>query len=501
MNPKDLTTNRKALTINLDSQVYGTFAEIGAGQGVAENFFKAGGAAGTIAKTMSAYDMLFSDVIYGKTGRYVSRERLEQMLNHEYRLLIERLQETRGQNTCFFVYANTVAARNYRGTNECHGWMGIRFQEKPMTEPNDIVIHVRMLDKTNAGQQEALGIIGVNLVYGAYLHMKDTQAFIESLSDNLGTDRIEVDMIHFSGPTFANVDNRILSLQLVEQGLTNAVMFSPDNKVLQPSEALYKKVILVERGSFRPITNINVDMISCAGAQLLQEPEVVGENIITLMEITMNNLLATGFDLKDFIARVDVMTAMGYTVLISNYPEYFRLSAYFRRYTQKMIGMVLGINHLLAIFDEQYYQDLEGGILESCGRLFKDSVKLYVYPMQAKAFNQYFKMQEGEDYMNLGPGIQKQQMLVTADNVLVPAHLRSLYAYLRENHYVEAIQGFNKEYMDIFSREILKQIKVGGDDWEKAVPEKAVEIIKERKLFGYASRTEKDVANEAEAAR
>lgn len=483
--PYDLTTNRKALTINLDSQIYGTFAEIGAGQEVARHFFKAGGASGTIAKSMSAYDMKFSDEIYGKSKRYVSEDRLLQMLNHEYNLLHERLSQSRGNDSCFFVFANTVAARNYKGTNECHGWMGIRFEIKPHTEPDDIYLHVRMLDKTNFAQQEALGIIGVNILYGAFMYSSDSKAFIQSLSDNIGTARIEVDMISFRGPRFKDLDNRILSLQLVENGLTNAVMFSPDNIVLQPSEVLYKKPLLIERGSFRPVTKVNLDMITSAGAQFIQEPDIMGENIIVLMEITINNLLATGFDLDDFLARIEILSSLGYNVLISNYPEYYRLSAYFRRYTQKKIGLVLGINHLLAIFNEIYYENLEGGILEACGRLFKDNIKLYVYPMQNHAFQHYKHLQE-EIYSEMNEtNTSVNDLLITADNVQVSTHLRSLYTYLKENHFIEAIHGFNSQFLHIFSRNILNKIKNGEEDWEASIPEKVVSMIKEQKLFNY----------------
>lgn len=491
MKPSDLTTNRKALTINLDPQIYGTFAEIGAGQEVARHFFKSGGAAGTIAKSMSAYDMKFSDDIYGKTPRYVSEARIQQMLDHEYNLLLERLRDTRGNETNFFVFANTVSARNYHGTNECHGWMAVRFQLKPNTEPNDIIIHVRMLDKTNLSQQDALGIIGVNLLYGAYTYSHDHKAFVESLADNLGNDRIEVDMLKFHGPAFEHLDNRILSLELVAQGLTNAVLFSPQNTVLQPSSALRKKVLLVERGSFRPITHINLDMLSCAGAMLVQEPDVMGEEIVVLMEITMKNLLASGFDVHDFLSRIDIISSLGYNVLISNYPEYYRLSAYFRRYTQKRIGMAMGINHLLAIFNEAYYDDLDGGILESFGRLFKETVKLYVYPMHATAFEQYWKLQEGNtEDLTVVEGTPAADMLITADNIQVKPNLRHLYEYLRENDYIAPIHGFDDRHMDIFSRDILKQIKEGTGDWEQHVPKKVAVMIKERSLFNYKPREE-----------
>lgn len=484
--PFDLTTDRKALTINLDTEIYGTFAEIGAGQEVARHFFTAGGAAGTIAKSMSAYDMQFSDQIYGRCKRYVSKERLTQMLDHEYELLIERLTETRGKDTTFFVYANTVAARSYKGTKECHGWMGVRFQLVPLGPYNDIMMHVRMLDATNVAQQEALGIIGVNLLYGTFIYSNDYKAFVESLADNLGNARIEVDMLTFSGPDFKQYDNRVISLQLVEQGLTNAVMFSPDGLILQPSEALYKKVILVERGSFRPLTHINIDMLTCAESQLIQEPEIIEEKIVILLEITIKNLLATGFDLADFLARVDIISTLGYNVLISNYPEYYKLSAYFRRYTQKMIGIALGINHLMAIFDDQYYNSLDGGILEACGRLFKDNVKLYVYPMHAKAFKHYKELLESQNGTKLIEDSDDEStkgVLITADNVKLKPHIRHLYEYLKENGYIEAIQGFNPSHLDIFSRDVLKMIRKEEPGWEDAIPKQVADIIKEKKLF------------------
>jgi hypothetical protein len=388
--PELLTTNRKALTINLGESRYGTIAEIGAGQEVARYFFQAGGASGTIAKTMSAYDMAFSDAIYGKAPRYVSRERLTTMLNHEYSLLEERLAGTRGNRTAFFVFADTVATRSFKGDNDAHGWMGIRFQVHPQEPPNDIILHLRMWDKEAVLQQEALGIFGVNFIYGAFFYRTAPEKFIRSLVDNLSTDRIEVDMLKFAGPAFAQVDNRLLSLLLVQTGLTNAVMFGPDGDVLQPSEVLYKKAILVERGSFRPVTLVNLDMLNCATAQFLQEPAVKGKPVMVLMEITMNNLLAAGrLDAADFLARVDLLGAIGYTVLISNYPEFFRLTSYFRRYTKEMIGVALGINNLVEIFNEKYYDNLEGGILESFGRLFRNAVKLFVYPMREAAFARY----------------------------------------------------------------------------------------------------------------
>lgn len=482
-----LTTNRKALTINLDAQIYGTFAEIGAGQEVARVFFQAGGASGTIAKTISAYDMAFSDAIYGKAPRYVSHERLALMLDHEYHLLNERLAVSRGTETTFFVFADTVAARNYKGTNDAHGWMGVRFQLKPGEAPSEIVLHVRMWDKENILQQEALGIVGTNLIYGAFYYRDDPAQFTRSLLDNLSADRIEVDMLRFSGPAFKHVDNRLMSLHLVQFGLTNAVMFDTDGEVLQPSEVLYKKAILVERGSFRPVTHVNVDMLNCATAQFVQDPLVKGKEVIVLMEITMNNLLAAGeIDANDFLSRVDLLADLGFTVLISNYSEYYRLTSYFRRYTKEMIGVAMGINNLIEIFNEKYYENLEGGILESFGRLFRHSVKLYIYPMRQEAYDRYLTTGRTTTVPTAtGSHSFASSVLINAKNVQVVDHLRNLYNHLLENHYIECIVGFDQGMLHIFSRDVLRRIKEQDATWEQMVPPSVMTAIKKRLLFGY----------------
>jgi hypothetical protein len=485
-----LTTNRKALTVNLDAAKYGTFAEIGAGQEVARWFFQAGGAAGTVAKTISAYDMTFSDAIYGKAPRYVSRERLSLMLDHEYVLLKERLAAARGAATTFFVFADTVSAMSFKGNNECHGWIGIRFQTEPGGEPSDVFMHVRMWDKENILQQQALGIVGVNLIYGAFYLRDNLDDFIVSLVDGVGTTRIEVDMLKFSGPAFRQADNRLTSLFLVKHGLTNAVMYGPGGEVLQPSEVLYKKAIMVERGSFRPVTHVNVDMINCACAQFVQEPLVKGKDVIVLMEITMNNLLAAGeLDAADFLARVDLLGDIGFTVLISNYSEYYRLTTYFRRYTKEMIGVAMGVNNLLEVFNEKYYEHLEGGILESFGRMFRHAVKLYVYPMQKRAFDRY--LAEGISAAPLPapaavPALSPQ-ILINAKNLQVPENLRNLYLHLLENHYIDCITGYNADILAIFSRDVLLRIKTNDPSWERMVPAEVATAIKKRKLFGYGA--------------
>jgi len=485
-----LTTNRKALTINLDGTRYGTVAEIGAGQEVARIFFQVGGASGAIAKTISAYDMTFSDAIYGKAPRYVSQERLQTMLDHEYRLLKERLFDKRGDRTKFFVFADTVAARSFKGNNDGHGWLGVRFQHNPLEEPNEVVIHVRLWDKENVQQQQALGIVGINLIYAAFNYTADPKQFIQSLVDNIGTTRIEVDMIRFTGPVFQHVDNRLLSLHLVQFGLTNAVMFAPNGEVLQPSEVLHHKAVLVERGSFRPVTHVNVDMLNCATAQFMQEPMVKGKDMVVLMEITMNNLLADGdLDADDFLARVDMLGHIGFTTLISNYSEFYRLVSYFRRYTKEMIGVAMGINNLLEIFNEKYYESLEGGILESMGRMFRHAVKLYIYPMRQDAYERYLASGHPASALAHAPSHAfASEIMITARNLQVSDRLRNLYAHLLENHNLDCIVGCNPDYLNIFSRDVLQRIKSGDPVWETMVPAKVAEFIKERRLLGYAPK-------------
>lgn len=499
-----LTTNRKALSVNLDPRRYGTFAEIGAGQETCRNFFQAGGAAGTIAKTISAYDMTFSDSIYGKVGRYVSSDRVYKMLEHEYTLLEERLKDEFGEEKCFFAYANTMKAKSYRGGNDTHGWMGIRFQVDPLGPSSEIILHTRMWDPENVQQQQAVGILGTNLIYAACYYHDNVERLIESLVDNVGNERIEVDLIHFSGPAFADVDDRIANLHLVRRGLTNAVLFSPEGKITQPSEALYKKAILVERGSFRPVTRVNIDMLRCSASQFIQEPPVQGKEVIVLAEITMNNLLASGkLDYEDYLARIDTLGATGNFVLISNYFEFYRLTSYFRRYTKEMIGVTMGINNLLEVFKEKYYLHLEGGILESFGRLFRHSVKLYIYPMKQRAYRRYLQLQEEDtgvvaesEYSNATSSGLTDELLITCNNLRVAQRLSHLYLHLLENGYIENIRGIDETMLEIFSDDILSAICKNDPNWENMVPSAAAEFIKANQLFGYTCPTEEASVSE-----
>ncbi len=459
-----LDTHQKALHVNLDPRRYGTFAEIGAGQEVVRWFFRVGGGAGTIAKSMSAYDMKVSDAIYGRASRYVCRDRLQAMLDYEHELNRNRLHEIRGDTTAFFAFADTVSARNFQGTNECHGWMGIKFQAHPRDDDSQIIIHVRMLDGEAALQQEALGIVGVNLVYGAFALNHEPELLVNSLLDGLSTSRIEIDMIEFSGIAFRHVDNRLMSLKLVELGLSGAAMFAAGGEVIQPSEFFYRKAILVERGSFRPVCNVNIDMLRCAHEKFRELPSVQGKEVVQVMEITMNNLKAQGeIDLRDFLARADVMAACGMPVLISDYFQYYRLAAYLSHYTKESIAITMGAASVLDLFDEQYYKGLAGGVLESFGRLFKNDLKIYVYPLRDPI--------TGE--------------LTTCDNLEVQPELRQLYGYLKDRGGINPLDNFDPECLKVFSREVLCKIKTGDTSWESMVPKAVADVIKRKNFFEY----------------
>jgi hypothetical protein len=456
-------TLQKALQVNLDPRWYGTIAEIGAGQEVARWFFRAGGAAGTVAKTMSAYDMAVSDAVYGKSDRYVSKGRLQAMLDHEFELNIDRLGDERGDETAFFAFADTVVARSYRGGNECHGWMGVKFQSHPRDEPSQVVVHVRMLDDEAALQQEALGVVGVNLLHAAFFRHHQPEDLVESLLDRLTTGRIEIDMVEFTGIEFRAVDNRVMALKLVQLGLSGAAMFGPDRRVLQPSEVLRKKAILVERGSFRPPTVVNIDMLEAAREKFVADPAVAGREILLLTELTMANLRAGGdvVDRRDFLARADLLAACGMTVLISDYVAYHRLAAYLAWRTDGRIGMVMGVPSLIDLFDEASHATLPGGILESFGRLFKNDLKLFVYPM----------LRDGE--------------VTTVDTVSVGAELQPLYDYLYRRGSFVGLDNYQPDYLPILSRDVLKRIPTDDGTWEAMVPPAVCEVIKKRGFFGY----------------
>ncbi len=466
MERKILETEQKALEINLDEVIYGTFSEIGAGQEVARYFFQVGAAAGTIAKTMSAYDKVYSDKIYGvePSGRYVCESRVYRMLDHEYELMLSRLRLERPSNN-FFVFADTVSAINYTRTIKGSGWMGVRFQLNPDAEPNDFVLQVRMLDNNNQLQQQAIGILGVNMIYACYRYYDSPEMMLQSLLDNV-KGRVAIDMVRLNGPDFKAVDNRLLALKLVQYGLTNFSMFGPDGQGVHPSEFLYRKNVMVVRGSFRPATVVNLDMIQKGFEQFRKEEDVDSQKSFLLAEITLDNLASEGaIDDQDFLDRADVLCALDQTVVISSTSDQGLFIKHLDEYKVPRIGMVIGVRELLELITDKFYQHKDGELLSVFGRIFKKHIRFYVYPA----------MQEGS------------AELMTAKNLPVPEDVKFLYKHLLDNKQIVDITHFNKDTLHVFSPKILKMIMDNETGWENFVPKKVVAIIKEKSLFGFPS--------------
>lgn len=461
-----LSAKQKALRINLNQDIYGTFAEIGAGQEVVRHFFRAGGASGTIAKAISAYDKDFSDALYGTElkGRYVCQTRLEKMLKHEYHLIEERLPRDKHPTKQYFTFANTVATINYQKTSQGHGWFGVKFQTSADEEPSEVFLHARLHESDALQQQITTGKLGVNLMYGCFFSHANPREILISLYDNIERDHMEVDMIQMNGPAFENVDNRILSLQLVKEGMTDAVIFTPDGVNRQASDILYKKNILAIRGSFRPVTKVNIDMIAKGLKKFKKEPKVDPDNIQVLFEITLNNLKGEGdVDEQDFLDRADILCSIGQTVLISNYQKYFKLIEFLSRYTKKRMGVIMGAASLIEIFNEKYYRDINGGILEAFGILFSRDLKILLYPWKDQKTNQLWN---------------------TSTSPIHP-RLKPLFNYLTFNKKIVDIEDYNEEVLSIFSNEAFNKINSGEGDWEHMVPDFVDRIIKEKCLFGY----------------
>jgi len=455
----------KALRINLNENIYGTFAEIGAGQETVRQFFRAGGGSGTIAKAMSAYDKDFSDAIYGMEddGRYVTEARLRKMLAHEINLIEERITRDKHPNKMFFAFANTVTTIDFAKQYKGHGWVGLKYQIEPDQEYNDIVLHLRFKENDARLQQETLGILGTNLIYGAYYKHHEPKKLLRYLYDHLDKDQIEIDTINFSGPAFEEVDNRLMSLQLVKNSMTDAVMFAPDGNNVLPARVLYKKNILALRGSFRPVTKVNIDMFEKSYDMFVKENKVDPDNTQVVFEITLSNLRAEGeIDEQDFMDRAKLLCSLGHTVLISNFQEYYKLVEYFSQYSKNRMGLAMGVNNLVDIFDEKYYRHLSGGILEAFGKLFFKDLRVYLYPMQ-----------------------NEDGTLTDSENLKVHPRMKELYKFFKYNGKVVDITDFDPSILSIFSRTVLKAIAEGDSGWEAMLPPGVAKIIKEKSLFGY----------------
>jgi len=463
------TTKSKSLRVNLNAHIYGTFAEIGAGQETVRNFFRAGGASGTIAKAMSAYDKDFSDAIYGieSDNRYVTESRLKTMLSHEINLIEERLSRKKHPDKLFFSYANTVETINFSKKFKGHGWIGVRFQLDPLEEYNEILLHLRFKETDARLQQETLGVLGVNLIYGAFYLNDNPKELVKSFYDNLNKDQLEIDMINFSGPRFMYVDNRLMSLQLVKNGMTNAVMFDSEGRNLLPAQVLYKKNILVLRSSFRPVTKVNMDMYEKSKEIFFSEKKVDPNNTQIIFEITLANLRAEGeINERDFLDRAELLCSLGQSVMITNFQEYFKLVDYFSEFTKERMALAMGVYNLIQIFDEKYYRTVSGGILEAFGKLFYRDLKVYMYPYKDEKTGEY----------------------ITSENLKVHPRVKELYKFFKHNGKLIDIKDYNPEILHIFSRRVLKMITSNQEGWEEMLPEGIAELIKKDRLFGYVKR-------------
>jgi len=468
MSREILSTKQKALKINIESDVYGTLAEIGGGQEVARAFFQAGGASGSLAKSISAYDKTFSDALYNnnKVGRYVSDDRLEKMLNKEYEDLLNVISEQRDASTALFAFADTVETLNYMKTNEGQGWMGVRFQGSNRKKPNEVIIHFRLLENDALLQQYTLGTLGVNLIYACFHFSDDPNSFLKSLMDNLDSFRIDINMIRMKGTDLDYIDNRLLGVQMVKNGMTHAIMFDKEGNVQQPADMLYKKDIIAIRGSFRPITHVGFDMIKTSTEMLQKEGIYDKDNTITICEITMRNLLASGeFDEHDFLARVDILNGMGQNVMVSNYMYFYRLTNFFNSFKIGNLRVVVGVPTLRNLVQKKYYSDLKGGLMEAFGQLFAENVKLYVYPLME------------DKKINTGRFLQVEQDIFY------------LYQHLLNNDKIVDLENVNRRWEGVFAREVLKKIQKGDPSWEEAMPEYIVKYIKDNSLFGCKAKS------------
>ncbi|MCI0921586.1 nicotinamide mononucleotide adenylyltransferase [Sphingobacterium rhinopitheci] len=427
-------TKRKALKINLDPAIYGTFAEIGAGQEVARNFFEAGAASGTIAKTMSAYDMTFSDAIYGaeESGRYVSRTRLTKMLTHEFNLLTERLHMEKYDNKRFFAFADTVTTLNFTKTNEPHGWLGIRFQHEVDGPVNEIIIHVRLLDSDNRLQSTVLGVLGVNLVFAAYYYAQNPQTMIESLADNLSIGSVEIDMVKVSGPVFENVNERLLNLYLISKGFSNAAIFKPNGKPAQIKDYLYKKNIIVLRTKYRQKSLPNFDLFNLAVEQFKKNTGAKQEDIIVLIEVLMGNVLdedqeLTIDDLRYFAERAEELCATGNNVMVSNFRRNNQLAEFVKNFKPKHVGIATNVSNLKNIFNSDNYNkdNYSNELLSYISGMFSKNVKLYAYP-----------------YLN-----KKENLIVTTKNLKVSDEAKPLYDFLIQNQYIIDIENYDEKFV------------------------------------------------------
>jgi len=459
-----LSTKEKSVHININSTYYGAIAEIGGGQETARHLFQAGGASNTVAKSISAYDKLFSDHFYnqGTPSRYVAEDRLRKMLDYEYDELIEILDKKNTQK--FFAFANTVETLNFSKTNQGNGWLGIAVEGTDRYSPNKMFIHVKLHENDTLLQQYTLGTLGINLIYGGLFQWQDPQSILLSLLDNLDTNRVEVDYIYVEGPDMELVDNRLLNLMLVNNDMTPAIMFDQSGKVQQPSDMLYKKNVIVLRGYFRPINNLGMEFIEDSLDFFKRDENYKPDNTIAFCEISLKYLMQNEkVDEKDFLHRVDLLNMMGQSVMVSKFYRYFQLVKYFGQFKLIKLRIVVGLPAFDKILDSDNYTDLRGGLLESMGALFQEHVKIYLYP--------YIDARSGE--------------VVYPDDDHFSKENKLLWQYLNAIKKILVLKSISPKNLEIRSEHISELIENGDDSFANYVPDKVFQHIKNNGLFGY----------------
>jgi len=451
------TILEKVLDINTDPLWYGSFAEIGAGQEVARQFFQAGKASQTVALTISAYDMTFSDVIYGKekSGRYVCDSRLRKMMNHEFSKLTKRLGETRGAKTCFFSFADTVAtSSDSKKSSSSHGWMGVRFQHKPTSEPNEIYLHVRLLDKQRLLQQETISKLGVNLLHSCFYKIKNTNEFMTSLFDQIKSGSLSIDAIHFNGEAFKNYNECRMNLWLIKNCFSEAIYFNAEGSVQNPSDALWGKNIFIQRAFYKPVTNTHLDIANRGLKHFIKEFNLKPQDTVTVFEFTLNNRIKNeSVTLDDALLKLKMFQALKIPVLVSRFSLFYELKEFIRLSTDKPMGIVIGATHLEKLFDEKFYFDLPGGLLEGLGKLLGRFSRLYIYPHKTN------------------------EICLLTKSFFPPTAIKNIYTHFIENKMIQDIAGCDEITEFVHSNDILKMIKAKNNLWKKFVPEKIHSLI------------------------
>ena len=435
-----LDTHHKALTLNLNASAFGSFAEIGAGQEVSHWFFVVGGASATVAKTISAYDKEVSDDLYGSGSRYVSRQRLEAMLDREWAQLLAQLNKTRGTQTCFFSFVDTISARNFAGTNDPHGWVGLRFQSQPGGPPNDLLLHINMRDPANVLQQEAIGILGVNLIYTAFYELQTEESFLAGLAQDVVKERIEIDYVDFRGPAFERWDRRTLLAHLVGAGFAEVAFFPAKGPAVPPTEALYKKAVVLAPGYFGhgdpSHSQVHMRLLASAVQELQKE---LGETkmapagffCLTAAPLTPDEVVP---EIPDLLRRIDALLAAGGDVMLFRQGELYHMTSIVNRYTQAPVRFVAGLSLIIRAF-EGMYGNLEGRLLEALARLFAQNVRIYAYPMTSTELRERLK-----DLSASGWEWSEINGMVSATQLRRAPPLGHLFAYLLASNFLIPMQ-------------------------------------------------------------